>query len=50
MEKKRVMDIQGSQNDNKYIFKWIKMLSYTSLLLQNRFGKTGIKNQEKNLA
>lgn len=49
-EKKWVMVIQGSQNDNKHIFKWIKMLSYTSLLLQKRFGKTGIKNQEKNLA
>ena len=50
MEKKRVMDIQGSQNDNKYIFKWIKRLSYTARLLQKRFGKTGIKNEEKNLA
>ena len=41
--KKQVMDIQGSQNRNKNIFKRIKMVSYISLLLWNRCKKTGIK-------
>lgn len=36
--------------NNKYTFKWIKMLSYTSLLPQNRCRKTGVKKLVLNLA